>query len=360
MRLTMVGRYPAAGHDPSGGVEVAVARLTRALSAAGVHVTIIAPGKRERYHDGDLDVRLTPEDARHGLVTSLRDWRSAVREILLETPTDVIHGQSLIACALAATDDRRPIPKFVTVHGNVLQDVLAHERGPRVLLRRTLVRRLATQAVTRADTVISVHPDWRLNLPVEAQRFVHIPNIVDADFFDVVRRVEAPRVLYCGGTRRVKGWDVLAAAWPSVASRHPEVQLELAGWPRDASTEPFGSERVETLETIDSQAVARAMSRASVLVIPSRFDLAPLVLAEAWAAGVPVVAAAVGGIPALADGAARLVPPESPLALAEAIGASLVEPEGAEVESGRARAQAYKADVVAAAHIALYENALAA
>jgi glycosyltransferase involved in cell wall biosynthesis len=45
----------------------------------------------------------------------------------------------------------------------------------------------------------------------------------------------------------------------------------------------------------------------------------PQVLFEAWAAGVPVAATAVGGVPAVADGAALLVPPGDADAAADAV-----------------------------------------
>ena len=66
--------------------------------------------------------------------------------------------------------------------------------------------------------------------------------------------------------------------------------------------------------------VAEAMARASVLVIPSQFEVAPVAVAEAWALRVPVVATRVGGMSTFANGAAALVPRErhrSPTALSK-------------------------------------------
>ena len=50
--------------------------------------------------------------------------------------------------------------------------------------------------------------------------------------------------------------------------------------------------------------------RASVLVIPSQFEVAPVAVAEAWALRVPVVATRVGGMSTFANGAAALEPAE--------------------------------------------------
>ena len=71
------------------------------------------------------------------------------------------------------------------------------------------------------------------------------------------------------------------------------------------------------------------MYRASdLLVLPSRLEAYGMVVTEALAAGLPVVATAVGGVPeALGRTASglpgRLVPPDDPAALAEVLGAWL-------------------------------------
>jgi glycosyltransferase involved in cell wall biosynthesis len=70
--------------------------------------------------------------------------------------------------------------------------------------------------------------------------------------------------------------------------------------------------------------VPELLQAADVFVLPSRWEGQPLVLQEALRAGVPIVATRAGGIPDLVgagtgDGAALLVPPGNPEALAEAI-----------------------------------------
>jgi UDP-glucose:(heptosyl)LPS alpha-1,3-glucosyltransferase len=99
------------------------------------------------------------------------------------------------------------------------------------------------------------------------------------------------------------------------------------------------------------------MARAAVLVIPSEFEVSPIVLAEAWAMSLPVVAARVGGIPALATDAAVLVE-RHVNSLADGLVAALSGGEEIDslVAAGRRRADAHRADAVATAHISLYEE----
>jgi glycosyltransferase involved in cell wall biosynthesis len=72
--------------------------------------------------------------------------------------------------------------------------------------------------------------------------------------------------------------------------------------------------------------VADLMAAADVFVLCSRWEARALVVQEAMRAGLPVVATAVGGTPELAGGAALLVPPGDPAALAQAVKQVLADP----------------------------------
>jgi 2-deoxystreptamine N-acetyl-D-glucosaminyltransferase/2-deoxystreptamine glucosyltransferase len=204
------------------------------------------------------------------------------------------------------------------------------------------------------DLLVGVHPDWRINLPVEPRRFAYVPNIVDEAFFAVARAPSAGTVLYCGGPRRIKGWDLLLAAFTDVRAAMPDARLHAVGWPDDPMTPATPGVRVGP--AVNSAELASAMSEAAVVVIPSRYDVSPILLAEAWAAGTPVIATTAGGLAALAPGAAVVVPPESPAALSEAILAVLRgEIDTSElVRAGSERAARHRGRAVVEAHLALY------
>ena len=77
----------------------------------------------------------------------------------------------------------------------------------------------------------------------------------------------------------------------------------------------------------DAAGLLRAVD---VVVLSSRTEGTPIVLFEAMAASVPIVAAAVGGVPDVLSGAeALLVEPENADALAAAIRAVRAEPDAA-------------------------------
>jgi glycosyltransferase involved in cell wall biosynthesis len=107
--------------------------------------------------------------------------------------------------------------------------------------------------------------------------------------------------------------------------------------------------------------VPALLAVADVLVLPSWIEGLPLVVLEAMAAGVPVVATSVGGTPeAVVEGeTGLLVPPRDASALARAIDAVLVDPDRARRlgEAGRRRArERFDADAAAQRILGLYAS----
>ena len=147
------------------------------------------------------------------------------------------------------------------------------------------------------------------------------PMGVDVARFAALTRgpADPPHVLVAARLVPVKGVDVAIDAM----TRLPDVRLVVAGdGPERTSLAERAPANVTFLGEVDAAARDRLLAAASVVVVPSRVlangrsEGTPTIALEALAAGVPVVASAVGG---LGDLPARLVPPEDPDALATAI-----------------------------------------
>ena len=136
---------------------------------------------------------------------------------------------------------------------------------------------------------------------------------------------DEPLFAFVGKLRYEKGLDVLLEAVDMLATRGGAVRLVVAGdGPGQAAAQRFldGRDAGRAINMLGfTRDVAGVLSAADALVVPSRWEGLPLSVMEAMAAGVPVIAARVGGVPELvADGrTGLLVPPEDPQSLADAI-----------------------------------------
>ncbi len=142
-------------------------------------------------------------------------------------------------------------------------------------------------------------------------------------------------VLSIGRLSREKGHADLLDAFSILRQRHPglSVRLLLVGDGRERAALERQSERLRLGDLVHFAGyrsdVRPYYSLAHVLALPSHSEGSPNVVLEALCAGVPVVAAAVGGVPEMIrDGATgRLVPTRNPAALAGALAEVLDCPE---------------------------------
>jgi glycosyltransferase involved in cell wall biosynthesis len=162
----------------------------------------------------------------------------------------------------------------------------------------------------------------------------------------------------------VKGFDLLVGALPALAAAVPSARVLLVGdGPERIALETQATalrvgERVQiTGATAD---IARCLAACDVLAAPSRNEGMGRALVEAMALGVPVVAADVGGIPAVVGEGecGRLVPPGDVAALAEALVELGVDHALRDKLAGAAvvRAEAFSTGVANAAMRAIYEE----
>jgi glycosyltransferase involved in cell wall biosynthesis len=144
-----------------------------------------------------------------------------------------------------------------------------------------------------------------------------------------------PGHLICAGVLgRHKGQDLLVEALANLAERDWHCVLagpidrdpDFVGQLRARITRLGYGHRVRLTGVLTGEALSHAYTTADLLVAPSRSETYGMTVTEALAHGLPVIAAAVGGLPealgSTADGTrpGQLVPPGDPAALAAALG----------------------------------------
>jgi len=348
--------------DAPGGVETTVHEVTRRLRAAGEDVTVYASDlydesgweRRTDYRPAVDGVPVRRFPVRKRLVPGLTlPMMVGLMRALAASGADVIHAHShryghvLEAAAVA---DRVGIPLVVSTHYHPAdRDEPPIKAG---LLRLQDVGFGMTAYRVARSLVVETHREAALVREfAPADRIRVIPPGIDvAEWRDPSS--DAPPdglppkyLLFAGRVAPNKGLPLLLDAISLVpaAERMPLVLMGRDWGLRgrlDEQAQRLGiAGSVRWLGHVPDRAAYRAVvRRATALVLPSEWEAFGLVLLEAMAAGTPVVATAVGGVPEVLDGgrAGRLVPYGDASALAGALRAVVGSPS--ETENLRRRA----------------------
>lgn len=170
----------------------------------------------------------------------------------------------------------------------------------------------------------------------------------------------AADILFLGDMRVLKGVDTLLDALARLnTTRH--VTACLVGDGPDLDQFKAQAQRLGLADKVifpGRMAAREAFKRGRILVMPSRAESFPYVVLEACAAGVPLIASNVGGIPEVLS-QDNLVPPEDVSALAARLSAALAAPEtvAASAAGTRSRLQRdFSADRMVVAILNLYNR----
>jgi glycosyltransferase involved in cell wall biosynthesis len=342
---------------PVGGVEEATERLCRGLLRAKLDVTLIAAGEKADKGWAGLRTYRVASSRRRMLFGGAREWQAAVRGALDDVGPDVALAEGL-GLAGSAVVRWRGGSRVVVAHGNLDRDYRHAYSWAGWAMRAPLVRAHSVAAVRDADVVVNVTNDWRVNCPVAPARLVHIPNPVADEFYGRDSSPIPGRVVCFGGSQPIKGVDLLLAGWPLVLRDLPWASLELYGYvPGREESLPPACKASAPLGT--SGETADAMAHSSVVVLPSRFEVSPLVAAEAMAVGVPIVACDVGGMRAMTGGVAALTKAD-PVDIAANVVCALRDTSTwvERLREGRRRSLSYRIEAVSRAYVTLFESLL--
>jgi glycosyltransferase involved in cell wall biosynthesis len=157
---------------------------------------------------------------------------------------------------------------------------------------------------------------------------------VTANEFDpVVKAADATDLVYVGEFRHIKGTDLLIDAVARLRSDGRPVTLTLGGDGEQTDALRAQIQRLglgEAVRFIGHVKARYGFSKGSLLVVPSRGDSMPYVVIEAAAAGIPMIAANVGGIPEIfGPHTDALFAPNIATAMADAIKSTLDDPAAA-------------------------------
>ena len=354
---------PYAWDDP-GGVQVHIRELAEQLRSREHEVVVLAPTRHEPAQPWVVSVG-SPVDIPYNdsnAPIDPRPWsRRAVRHALATFGPDVIHAHQPTAPSTglwAMLEARAPV--VGTFHSGATRARLYDLAAP-VLRRaaRRLAVRIAVSERAAAFERARIGGEFRI-----------VPNGVDVQRFATAIPAElgpGRKLLFVGRLDERKGFPVAVAAFAELAATRPDLHLVVVG---------DGPER-SALDTLPTALRARVtmlghVPNVELPPIHAACDLylGPatggesfgIVVVEAMAAGLPVVASDTPGYDEVVTDAAEglLVPPRDAGALAGAAGRVLDDPDLAArlAAAGRARAAAFDWAVVIELIVACYREAL--
>ncbi len=203
-------------------------------------------------------------------------------------------------------------------------------------------------------------------------KFHSLPNPVDREFFEIKTPPAEERILFLGSISYLKSPLTLVKSLLLLIEKFPSLQVHLAGKVKE--THYFAqitrfirkkkiTESIKYLGLLSREKVLKEMEEASILVLPSHQETFPMSIAEAMAAGRPVVATRVGGIPEMIEEGKTgfLIESEDWRGLAEKI-SLLLRNESLRREMGKkSREKAlklYYPEIVARKTIEIYEKVI--
>jgi glycosyltransferase involved in cell wall biosynthesis len=343
--------------SPIGGIFRHIVDLVDAQTKAGHDVGIVCDSLTGGRFEDDVIDAIAPKLALGASrlpmrrSVSLRDF-VAVRQVLEHlrkiTP-DVLHchgakGGAYGRLIAAWLGRKRPIASIYAPHGGSLH---YDEHSLEGMFYFRIERML--EWVTDALVHVSAYEAeaYRAKVGMPRCRVAVIRNgLREEEFVPVTPRNDARDLLFLGMLRDLKGVDVFLEAMAKVdtaygrkLTAHVIGQAEEPGRYEALAASLGIADRVAFSEPIPTR---DAFASARMIIVPSRAESMPYVVLEAVAAGMPIIASDVGGIPEIFGPAANaLVPPGDPAALAGAIDAALSDPRRTDADAAARRAWLY-------------------
>jgi glycosyltransferase involved in cell wall biosynthesis len=338
-----------------GGAERLLCAYAPALAKLGYEVDVVVLQERNgnfvrrSLEDAGIRVTLAP-------VSKLRrlDQIRALHIALKQGAPDLLHLHLEFASILGALSAARTRTAVVaTLHTLESPFDLGWDG-----LRRWLMYQTCTLLSDRVICLTDKNAEIARKIGLGRARIAVLPNGVEVEKFDTppdrdrhaIRAafgipMDAPLVVSVCVLRPEKGLDGLIAAVPAILQRVPDAHVLIVG----DGPEMQGLQRCVAEACLTRRVhfagyqtdVADILRAADVFTLPTLFDAQPTVIMEAMAAGLPVVATTITGIPDLIDDGVHgvLVPPNDIPALAGALIGCLEKPAWAQSlgRAGRVR-----------------------
>lgn len=373
MKIALVTPYD---YPFPGGVTEHIMQLDREFRRRGYDTRIIAASSQDKEALDDnvikvsSAVRTFPFSGSNVRVTIAPQVYQRVKKILKHEQFDIVHAHEPAA---------PPLCPIVLRHSHAVNVGTFHayrETNTVYQMARPLLRpvynklngRIFVSQAVRDFTLAQFPGDYRV-IPngIDFHRFAH-PNIQPIERFDDGR----PNILFVGRLDKRKGFRHLIRAFPYIKQVVPDARLIVVGAYEDDDKAPFiryarahRLRGVHFVGYVSREMLPRYYRTAHLFCAPSTgFESFGIVLLEAMAAGLPIVASDIAGYRLVLTHQQQglLVPPEDSQALAHAAIKLLESPHTRQhmADQGRLTAAQYDWTHIAEQVLAYYHDLMLA
>jgi len=334
-------------------------RLTKSVRAQGHNLICeVLPGRPRVWRR---------EHGRPGRALDLfRDERRAIAGAIIAARPDIVHAHWTYEFALGAIESK--LPHIITVHDSPRQ-VARHTRSVYRLLRWWM----ASQALRQADALTAVSSYVASEVRAMARVPIRlVPNPIASGAFELGSSRLAARgqrvCMVCNGWAALKNPQVALRAFAQLRLQLPDAELHLMGTdfgPGERAAQWAAgqglADGVHFVGRLPHTELLRRMASMDVLLHTAHEESFGVVIAEAMALGLPVVAGRhSGAVPWVAGAGQWLVDVRHAPSIAQALRDALCDASAYAAASSAARREArrFEAQVVAQAYLSAYAQAL--
>lgn len=316
IKIAILGPYQLNYTKSMGGAHIHLFDLTEQLkkySDLEVHVIAVSNliEHDKTVNSDDLTIHYLSSPKLPRLVTSLTIDQYKVIKKIRELDPDLIHAHCTAPLyGFPASLLSKKYPTVLTVHG-VTQEEAKTWRRIAGYIKRIIYVQMDRYVLRTIRNVIVDTPYVEKKIrPLCNGNIYVIPIGINEEYFGIQDNEQEDRILFVGGIEPRKGLIHLLKAIKIVKETIPTVNLHICGMIRRCDyfnelkryMEANGlTKDIVFLGFLSDEGVKREYSECSVFALPSQEESQGLVLVEAMAAGKPIVASDIGGIPYVVD-----------------------------------------------------------
>lgn len=314
IRVVIAAQFPLDINNIQGGVESCIVGIIKEFkSIKGLELHVITLSNKIRTPEelliNGVTIHYIPSPKLPQLITALTIDQYRIRKEIDKIKPDLVNAH-MTAPLYGYPALKSDYPTVITVHGIVSEESKSWN-GFVGFVKKILYVPMEKYVLANANYITTVSPYVVQKIEDNCKSNIYvIPNGISCDRFEVENMEIENRLLFVGGIEPRKSLLNLFKAIHLIKDDYPNLQLHIVGNIRKKEyykdlfkyvVDNNLSKQIYFKGSLSHEDLVREYSECSVFVFPSKEESQGIVLLEAMAAGKPVVATNVGGIPYVLD-----------------------------------------------------------